>query len=75
MKLSQERLRPFNSPLVSFIGDRIIPKGIIRLTVTAGTYLAQASKEIDFLVVDCVRTYVFHLLRTYVMILCNWLIL
>ena len=24
---------------------------------------------------DDVRTYVFHILRTYVMILCNWLIL
>ena len=25
--------------------------------------------------VKCVRTYVFYMLRTYVMILCNWLIL
>ena len=39
MKLSQERLRPFTSPLVSFTGDRIVPKGIIKLIVVAGTYL------------------------------------
>lgn len=57
MKLSKERLRPFNSPLVCFIRDKIIPKGIIRLTITTGTYPAQAFKEIDFLVVDCPLTY------------------
>ena len=57
MKLNPERLRPFTSPLVSFAGDRIIPKGIIRLTVTTGTYLAQVSKETDFLVIDCPSTY------------------
>ena len=30
---------------------------------------------IHFLIVFVVRTYVFHLLETYVIILCNWLIL
>ena len=39
MKLGKERLRPFTSPLVSFTRDRIIPKGIIKLTVIACTYL------------------------------------
>ena len=57
MKLSKERLGPFTSPLVSFIVDKIVPKGIIKLTMTTGTYLAQISKEIDFLVVNFLLTY------------------
>ena len=52
MMLSQERLEPFTSLLVSFTGDKMIPKGVIKLTVTAGIYPAQVSKEIDFLMVD-----------------------
>ena len=57
MKLNKERLRPFTSPLVSFTGDRVVPKGVVKLTIIAGTYPAQVSKEIDFLVVDCPLTY------------------
>ena len=57
MKLDKKRIRPFTSPLVSFIGDRIVSRGIITLTVIAGTYPAQVTKEIDFLIVDCPSTY------------------
>ena len=57
MKLNKERLRPFTSPLVSFIGDKVIPKGVVKLTIIAGIYPAQVSKEIDFHVVDCPLTY------------------
>ena len=57
MKLSKERLRPFISPLVSFTGDRVIPKGVVKLTIIGGIYPAQVSKEIDFLLVDCLSTY------------------
>ena len=57
MKLSKERLQPFTSSLVSFTGDRVIPKGVVKLTIITGTYPAQVSKEIDFLVVDCPSTY------------------
>ena len=63
MKLSKERLRPFTSPLVSFTRDRVIPKGVVKLTIIAGTYPAQVSKEIDFLVVDCPSMYNFILGR------------
>ena len=42
---------------MSFIGDRFIPKGVVMLTIIAGTYPAQVSKKIDFLVVDCPSTY------------------
>ena len=57
MKLNKERLRTFTSSLVSFTGDRVIPKGIVKLTIIAGTYPAQISKEIDFFMVDCPSTY------------------
>ena len=43
--------------MVSFTGDRVIAKGIVKLTIIASTYLAQVSKEIDFLMVDCPSTY------------------
>ena len=38
LKLDEKRLRPFKTPLVSFSGDRVYPKGIITLTVTVGTH-------------------------------------
>ena len=37
LKMDPKRLRPFESPLVSFNGDRVYPKGIVMLTVTMGT--------------------------------------
>ena len=40
MKLDKKRIKHFTSPLISFTGDRIIPKGIVTLTVIIGTYLA-----------------------------------
>ena len=57
MKMDKKRIRPFTSPLVSFTRDRIIPSGIITLSVIARTYLAQVIKEIDFLIVDCLSMY------------------
>ena len=57
MKLNKERLWTFTSPLVSFTEDRVIPKGIVKLTIIAGTYPTQISKEIDFFMVDCPSTY------------------
>ena len=57
MKLDKKRIRPFTSPLVSFTGDKIIPRGIVTLTVVTGTYPAQVTKEIDFPIVDCPSTY------------------
>ena len=53
MKIGKERLRPFHSPLVSFYGDKVYPKGIVTLIVVVGTFLNQVKKDIDFLVVDC----------------------
>ena len=38
LKLDPKRLCPFESPLVSFSGDKVYPRGITTLTVTAGSY-------------------------------------
>ena len=38
LKLDPRRLRPFDSPFVSFNGDRVYPRGIVTLTVIVGTY-------------------------------------
>jgi len=63
LRLNLKRLRPFKSPLFSFSGDRIYPKGIILLLVTAGTHPTQVTKHVDFLIVDCPLSYNFILGR------------
>nr|POE86333.1 hypothetical protein CFP56_41216 [Quercus suber] len=57
MKIDPKRLCPFESPLVSFSGDRVYAKGIISLSVTARTYHAQVTRNIDFLIVNCPSSY------------------
>ena len=57
LKLDLGRLRPFDSPLVSFSGDIVYPKGIVTLTVIVGIYLRQLTRQLDFLVVDCPSSY------------------
>ena len=52
MKLDKKRIIPFTSALVIFTGDRIVPRGIITLTVIVATYPAQVPKEIDFLIIN-----------------------
>ena len=37
LKLDPKRLRPFESPLVSFSGNRVYPRGIVTLIVTVWT--------------------------------------
>ena len=55
--MDKNRIRPFTSPLVRYTGNRIVPRGIVTLTIIAGTYPAQVTKEIDVLIVDCPSTY------------------
>ena len=57
LRLDPKRLRPFDSPLVSFSRDRVYLKGIVTLTVTTGSYLVQLTRQVDFLVVDCPTSY------------------
>ena len=53
LNLRTEDLTPYNSPLVSFEGKTIIPKGQIRLPVQAGAEVV----EVDFIVVDAYSPY------------------
>ena len=57
LKLDPKRLRPFDSSLVSFSGDKVYPRGIVTLTVTVGTYPIQLTRQLDFLVVDYPSSY------------------
>ena len=57
LKLDPKRLHPFESPLVSFSGDRVYPRGIVTLTVTMGTQPKQLTRQLEFLVVNCPSSY------------------
>ena len=51
--LKSEDLRSYNSPLVSFEGKMVVPKGQIRLPMQTGSDVA----EVDFIVVDAFSPY------------------
>ena len=53
LNLKTEDPTPYNSPLVSFEGKIIIPKGQVRLPVQAGSEIV----EVDFIVVDAYSPY------------------
>ena len=53
LSLKLEDLTAYNSPLVSFDGKAIIPKGQIRLLVQIGSEVM----EVDFIVVDAYSPY------------------
>ena len=53
LSLRAEDLMPYSSPLVSFEGNVIIPKGQIRLPVQTGLEMV----EVDFIVVDAYSPY------------------
>ena len=57
LKLDPRRLRLFDSPFVSFSGDRVYPKGIVTLIVMVGVYPVQLTCQLDLLVVDCPLSY------------------
>ena len=57
LKLDPGKLCPFKSPLVSFSGDKVYPKGIVALTVTVRSYPRQLTHQLDFLVVYCPSSY------------------
>ena len=57
LKLDQRRLCPFDSTLVSFSGDKVYPKGIVTLTVTARSHPFQVTNRHNFLVVDSPSSY------------------
>ena len=54
MNLKAEDLTPYSSPLVSFEGKIIIPKGQVRLPVQTDSEVV----EVDFIVVDAYFPYI-----------------
>ena len=54
LNLRAENLTPYSSPLISFEGKVIIPKGQIRLPVQTGS----ETVEVDFIVVDAYSPYI-----------------
>ena len=57
MRIERERLIPTNAPLVRFGGTRVYPLGAVTLPVTVGDYPQQITKDVTFLVVDCLSVY------------------
>ena len=57
LKLDTKRLRPFESPFVNFSGDMVYPNGIVTLTITMGTHPRQLTRQLDFLMIDCLPSY------------------
>jgi len=53
LNLKPEKLTAYSSPLVSFEGKMVVPKGQIRLPVQTGPDLV----EVDFIVVDAFSPY------------------
>ena len=51
--LKPENLTTYSSPLVSFEGKMVVPKGQIRLPMQVGTNVV----EVDFIVVDALSHY------------------
>ena len=57
MGIDKARLIPMNAPLVGFGGTRVLPLGAITLSVTVGNYPQQITRDVTFLVVDCLSAY------------------
>ena len=57
VKVDLKRLLPFKSPLVSFSGDKVYPRGIVTLMVTIGSYPLQVTNKHNFLVIDSPSSY------------------
>ena len=57
MRIDRERLSPTNTPLVGFGRTRVFPLGVITISITAGNYPQQITRDVTFLVVDCSSAY------------------
>ena len=53
LNLRPKDLMPYDSPLISFEGTTVIPKGQIRLPIQTGSEVI----EVDFIVVDAYSPY------------------
>ena len=65
LNLKAEDLTPYSSPLVSFEGKIIIPKGQVRLPVQTDSEVV----EVDFIVVDAFSPYTAIVIKPWLHIL------
>ena len=52
MGIDHDRIKPFRSPLVRFVGEQVQPVGLIYLPATVGTTPKQTIVMVDFLIMD-----------------------
>ena len=57
MGIGRERLIPTNAPFIGFEGTKLFPLGAIILSVMVGDYPQQITKDVTFLMVDCLSAY------------------
>jgi hypothetical protein len=57
IRIGKDQLRPIETPLVGFAGTSVYPLVVISLQIIADTYPKQATKRVEFLVVDCPSAY------------------
>ncbi|GFZ14317.1 hypothetical protein Acr_24g0005070 [Actinidia rufa] len=57
MKIGQDKLHPFHTPLIGFGGNTTHPLGWINLPITLGTEPHQTTVWQDFIMVDCPSPY------------------
>ena len=57
MGIGRERLIPTNAPFVGFEGTKVFPLGAIILSVVVGDYPQQITKDVTFLMVNCLSAY------------------
>ena len=57
MGIGRERLIPTNAPFIGFEGTKVFPLGAIILSVVVGDYPQQITKDVTFLMVDCLSAY------------------
>lgn len=57
MRIDKELLHPEIVPLFGFGGMKVLPVGTISLLVMVGSYPQQITKEVNFLVIDCLSPY------------------
>ena len=53
MGLAEGDLNPITSPIYEFMGDHVVPKGTVKLTITVGEHSRTSMVIGNFLVVDC----------------------
>ena len=57
MRIDRERLTLTNAPFMGFGGTKVYTMGAITLSVMAGDYPQQITREVTFLVVECSSAY------------------